>query len=144
MQTWTPAKQKDLLQAMPASTAAEVTLQLLLQNSHKWVYKAPIRAQPRPTSTALLAQHEAATALEGIAEDDVSGAAESMDQGDIYPDEGLDDEAVDEEEVESPSLLHAVFMSAEGSSHSTLHCLTYLCMYCKRCHRLALSKPGKD
>lgn len=86
---------------MPASTAAEATLQLLLQSSHKWVYKAPVRAQPRPTSTALLLEHEAAAGLEGIAEDDVSGAAEVVEPPDNIPDETLDED-FDEEEVNRP------------------------------------------
>ena len=98
LQSWSPAKQAELLQSMPGSTAAEVTLQLLLQSSHKWVYKGPVRAQPRPTSTALLLQHETAAGLEGIAEDDVSGAAEVLGPPDSFPDEVLDEE-YDEEEV---------------------------------------------
>ena len=39
---------------MQASTAAEVTVQLLLHGSHKWVYRPPQLLHPRPTNTMLL------------------------------------------------------------------------------------------
>lgn len=117
MQSWSPFKQKELLQAVPGSTAAEVTLQLLLQSSHKWVYKAPVRAQPRPTNTALLLEHEAAAGLEGIAEDDVSGAADMLEPPDSIPDE-MQDEEYDEEEVQSTCSVVCSVLYAGQVSHS--------------------------
>ena len=112
---------------MPGSTASEVTLQLLMQNSHKWVYKGPIRAQPRPTSTALLLQHEAAAGLEGLTEDGISGAAKMLEQADSVLDEILDEE-YDEEEVQcrppSPAIVfnagrtHPLYDKMEGRSQN--------------------------
>ena len=85
---------------MPGSTATEVTLQLLLQSAHRWVYKEPVRAHPRPTNTALLLQPEVAAGLEGIAEDDGSRAADVLEE----PSGSISDEVLaeeyDEEEVQ--------------------------------------------
>ena len=39
---------------MQAHTAAEVTVQLLLHGSHKWVYRPSQPLHPRPTNTMLL------------------------------------------------------------------------------------------
>ena len=39
---------------MQAHTAAEVTVQLMLHGSHKWVYRPSQPLQPRPTNTMLL------------------------------------------------------------------------------------------
>ena len=97
---------------MPGSTATEVTLQLLLQGAHRWVYRAPARARPRPTNTALLLQPEAAASLEGIAEgiaeDDGSRAPEMLELSGSIAEETLEEE-YDEEEVQesSPSSIFA-------------------------------------
>lgn len=104
---------------MPGSTAAEVTLQLLLQSSHKWVYKAPVQAQPRLTSTALLLQHEAAAGLDGIAEDDASGAAEMLGPPDSILDEVLGEE-YDEEEVRRTCRLLGSFNAGQLISSTAL------------------------
>jgi len=95
MQSWTPAKQKDLLQSMPASTAAEVILQLLLQSSHKWWYKALPRPQPRSSTTNMTTHDYVESGLEIDAEDDATTIIER-------PEDGLgdiSDEEYDEEEV---------------------------------------------
>ena len=95
MQSWTPAKQKDLLQSMPASTAAEVILQLLLQSSHKWWYKALSRPQPRSSTTYITTHGYVESGLEIDAEDDATTITER-------PEDGLgdiSDEEYDEEEV---------------------------------------------
>lgn len=95
MQSWTPAKQKDLLQSMPASTAAEVILQLLLQSSHKWWYKALPRPQPRSSTTYVTTHDYVESGLEIDAEDDATTITER-------PEDGLgdiSDEEYDEEEV---------------------------------------------
>ena len=90
----------DLLQSMPASTAAEVTLQLLLQSSHKWVFKVPAVLQPRLINTGLMRGQEQEPDLAGIAEDDIGAAAEleALKQAEVSPDEALEEE-YDEEEV---------------------------------------------
>ena len=103
VQNWGPTEQRDLLQSMPAGTAAEVTLQLLLQNSHKWVYKPPRISRPRPTSTSLMPSHADLDKpnVAGVAEDNVGGgAAELAQHADISADEALEEEC-DEEEARS-------------------------------------------
>ena len=94
-QSWTPAKQKDLLQSMPASIAAEVTLQLLIQSSHKWWYKALNRPQPRPSATSIMTQNNVESGLEINVGDDATNTTERPedDLGDTL------DEEFDEEEV---------------------------------------------
>jgi hypothetical protein len=103
VQNWGPTERRDLLQSMPAGTATEVTLQLLLQDSHKWVYNPPRTSRPRPTSTSLMPSHADLDKpdVAGIAEDNVSGgAAELAQHADISADETLEEE-YDEEEVRS-------------------------------------------
>ena len=84
---------------MPAGTAAEVTLQLLLQNSHKWVYNPPKLSRPRPTSTSLMPRHADLEKpdVAGITEDNVCGGAAELEQ---HADKALEEE-YDEEEVRS-------------------------------------------
>ncbi|EIE24443.1 hypothetical protein COCSUDRAFT_61868 [Coccomyxa subellipsoidea C-169] len=44
IQGWVTERQREFLQALPASTATEATVQLLLQSSHKWTYSPPVPA----------------------------------------------------------------------------------------------------
>ena len=82
---------------MQAHTAAEVTVQLLLHGSHKWVYRPSQPLHPRPTNTMLLHADDRppADAADG---DRVEAPAEPADALETSLDDILEEE-VDAEEA---------------------------------------------
>lgn len=108
---------------MPPGAAAEVTLQLMLQESHKWVYTPPKVPGPRPTSSNLMPKHADLHKpdMVGIVEDNVSEvAAELAQQADNSSDEALEEEYTEEvrrRHTESPLSVLMHFRSVSLTTH---------------------------
>ena len=105
MQNWSPAKRKDLLSSMQASTAAEVTVQLLLHGSHKWVYRPSQPLHPRPTNTMLLHVNERQSAAADPADGDSAEApAEPREALEVSLDNILEED-IDAEEARASDVI---------------------------------------
>ena len=104
---------------MQAHTAAEVTVQLLLHGSHKWVYRPSQPLHPRPTNTTLLHTDDRQPASGDAADgDSVEAPAEPGEALDTSLDDILEEE-VDAEEA------RAFDMSA--NAHLTMQPMIAIC-----------------
>ena len=126
-QNWSPAKQKDLLGSMQAHTAAEVTVQLLLHGSHKWVYRPFQPLHPRPTNTMLL-----------HADDRQPAPADAADGGSVEapaePGEALETSLDDilEEEVDAEEARASNMSATSGSAGNDWNCERLCCIQIDR------------
>ena len=107
---------------MQAHTAAEVTVQLLLHGSHKWLYRPSQPLHPRPTNTMLLHADDREPAPADAADgDSVEAPAEPGEALETSLDDILEEE-VDAEEARDNDMSATPNTAADDWNCERLFC----------------------
>ena len=108
---------------MQASTAAEVTVQLLLHGSHKWIYRPNQPPRPRPTNTVLLQANERQPAAADRGDGhSIEAPAEPREAHETSLDDILEEE-VDAEEARASDVPSTSPIAADSPTCDTFPCM---------------------